>query len=130
MVAQTALAAALSQIKKGRCVIPIPHGSKAPRIKDWQALRITEADADQYFNGEAQNIGLLLGEPSGWLIDVDLDCSEAVIAAREFFPPPPPTVEIVDRIRIFSLPVVAQRRSGSPLSGRYCLRFGLRVVSR
>ena len=33
------------------------------------------------------NIGILTGEPSGWLIDIDLDCPEAVAAARLLLPP-------------------------------------------
>src|SRR5262249_44041317 len=33
------------------------------------------------------NIGLLLGKPSGWLLDVDFDCSETVALASEFLPP-------------------------------------------
>ncbi len=33
-----------------------------------------------------QNIGLLTGEPSGWLVDVDLDCPEAVKIAERFLP--------------------------------------------
>ena len=39
-----------------------------------------------HFNGTG-NIGVLLGEPSGWLIDVDLDCDEAVALAPKFLPP-------------------------------------------
>jgi hypothetical protein len=37
-------------------VVPIPRGSKAPAVKDWPDLRITEENAHQWFNGEAQNI--------------------------------------------------------------------------
>ena len=34
-----------------------------------------------------KGIGVLLGEPSGWLVDVDLDCPEAREAAERFLPP-------------------------------------------
>jgi P4 family phage/plasmid primase-like protien len=42
-------------------------------------------DVPKYFNNE-QNIGILLGEPSGGLIDVDLDTPEAVAAGRYLLP--------------------------------------------
>jgi hypothetical protein len=49
-------------------------------------LRLEDADLAQHFNGTG-NIGLLLGEPSGWLVDVDLDCEEAVVLAAQYLPP-------------------------------------------
>ena len=49
--------------------------------------RITEATAHRYFNGAAQNIGVLLGEASGDLVDLDLDCYEAVHMASSLLPP-------------------------------------------
>ena len=42
-----------------------------------------------HFNGKPQNIGVLLGEPSGWLIDVDLDHALAIEKAAEYLPPTP-----------------------------------------
>jgi hypothetical protein len=66
--------------------VPMPRGSKAPILKDWQKLRITESDLHVFFrNGE--NIGLLLGEMSGGLVDIDLDAPEAVAIADFFLPP-------------------------------------------
>jgi Bifunctional DNA primase/polymerase, N-terminal len=35
------------------------------------------------------NVGIILGEPSGWLVDVDLDCPEAIELADQFLPPTP-----------------------------------------
>jgi hypothetical protein len=78
--------AAKAWLQKGRAVIPIPHGQKAPVLKNWQALRVTTETIGDYFNGEAQNIGLLLGEPSGGLVDIDLDTDEAVAVAPYFLP--------------------------------------------
>ncbi|MBX3408223.1 MAG: DUF3987 domain-containing protein, partial [Phycisphaeraceae bacterium] len=60
-------------------------GSKVPVLKGWTDLRLAEADLPQHFNG-TRNIGVLLGEPSGWLVDVDLDCEEAVTLAPSFLP--------------------------------------------
>jgi hypothetical protein len=65
--------------------VPIPARQKAPRIRAWQHLRITEAEAATYFTGEC-NIGIILGKPSGGLIDIDLDCHEAINFAANFLP--------------------------------------------
>lgn len=78
--------AAKAWVEKERSVIPIPYGQKAPARRDWQKLRVTAETLGDYFDGEAQNIGLLLGEPSGGLVDVDLDTDEAVAAAPYFLP--------------------------------------------
>lgn len=65
--------------------IPIPCDRKGPVIPRWQDLRLEESDIDQHFT-ENDNIGVLLGEPSGGLIDVDLDSNEAVLLAKTFLP--------------------------------------------
>jgi len=66
-------------------IIPIPLGEKKPVIADWPNLRIAENDLPNYFENES-NIGLLLGEASGGLIDVDLDCDEALALAPIYLP--------------------------------------------
>lgn len=66
--------------------VPVPLGSKGPRLKAWQTLRPKPTELPHLFDGPG-NIGLLLGEPSGWLIDVDLDCEEAVQLADQYLPP-------------------------------------------
>lgn len=83
MVSQLETARGL--IRRGRCIIPIPHGSKAPAINGWSALRINDDDVEQHF-ADPCNIGLLLGEPSQWIVDIDLDVDEAARAAPWFFP--------------------------------------------
>ena len=40
----------------------------------------------EYFNGQPSNVGVLLGAPSGDLVDVDLDALEAVALADVFLP--------------------------------------------
>lgn len=82
----TQLEAARQLIQRGRRVIPIPLGAKAPALANWTDLRLTEADCEQYFT-EPCNLGLILGEPSGWVVDIDLDTDEAMRAAPYFFPP-------------------------------------------
>lgn len=84
-----ALDAALIYLQRGWFVVPVPFRSKNPGLKGWQQLRLTAETAPQYFSGQAQNVGLLLGEPSGWLIDIDLDHQRAVELAPEYLPPTP-----------------------------------------
>ena len=71
-------------IRRGWRPVPIPTGQKGPRVRQWQRLRITEADAAEYFNGRG-NVGIILGAPSG-LADVDLDCAEAMRFAPNLLP--------------------------------------------
>jgi len=40
----------------------------------------------EYFDDIDQNIGVLLGEPSNDLVDIDLDCDEAIRLAPKFLP--------------------------------------------
>jgi Bifunctional DNA primase/polymerase, N-terminal len=77
--------AAAGYMRSGAAVIPIPAGSKSPGRDDWQSLRITKDDISNYWTN-GQGIGLLTGEPSGWLVDVDLDVQEAVKIAERFLP--------------------------------------------
>jgi len=66
--------------------IPIPAREKSPRIPNWTAYVAPESDLDRVFR-DPSNIGILLGEPSGHLIDVDLDHPEAVRLADQYLPP-------------------------------------------
>jgi hypothetical protein len=79
------LEAVREYVRKGWAVIPIPSGNKGPRIDGWQNLRLAEANLSSYFAG-VSNVGILLGEPSGGLTDVDLDCLEAIAVADFFLP--------------------------------------------
>ena len=81
----TPLAAAESYVGKGMFPVPIPSRVKKPVIYDWPALWLTSSDLPHYFNGKAQNIGLILGDERG-TTDIDLDCPEAIAAAPEFLP--------------------------------------------
>ncbi len=82
-----ALDAARSYLARGWAPVPVPHREKGPQLPGWQRLRLTETDLPRYFNGHAQNIGILLGAASGGLVDVDLDCPEALALADHFLPP-------------------------------------------
>lgn len=78
--------AASDYIQRGWSPLPIPFQEKAPRIMGWQNLHLQEEDLPTYFKDERQNIGVLLGEPSGGLVDIDLDAPQAVQLADEFLP--------------------------------------------
>ena len=81
------LSAACEYLARGWRVIAVPRGEKGPIQRGWQRLRIPVSDLARHFKTGQENIGLLLGEPSGGLVDVDLDASHAVAAAPTFLPP-------------------------------------------
>ena len=72
-------------IEGGRAPIPIPARTKRPTVDGWQNLRIGWDEVEEHFR-PTDNIGVLLGEPSGLLIDVDLDHPLAVELADQFLP--------------------------------------------
>lgn len=80
--------AAQAYLARGFAPVPIPRGNKAPVLSGWQNRRFTPADVPRHF-ADGCNVGLLLGEPSGGLVDVDLDCPEAVRLAPAFLRPTP-----------------------------------------
>jgi hypothetical protein len=67
--------------------IPVPWAKKRPTLEGWQNLRLNKDDLPGYFRDGRMNVGILLGQPSRGLIDVDLDCPEAIALAPEFLPP-------------------------------------------
>ncbi|TXN76445.1 hypothetical protein FV228_00335 [Methylobacterium sp. WL18] len=82
---QSIVGIAAEYIKRGWCIIPIPIGEKAPIIKDGPNFRIRATKLEEHF-GTGCNIGVIMGEASGGLTDVDLDCSEALCLAPGILP--------------------------------------------
>ncbi|MBZ5639083.1 MAG: bifunctional DNA primase/polymerase [Acidobacteriia bacterium] len=82
----TTLDAARDYFRHGWMPLPVPHGEKDPNRRRWQEFRTTEAELPRYFEN-GSNIGILTGEPSNGLEDVDLDTLEAVALAPSFLPP-------------------------------------------
>src|SRR5690348_5121113 len=80
------LAAARDYLGRDWQPIPVPYRSKNPGRDDWQAERRTADDLDSDFGERLVNLGVLTGEPSGGLVDVDLDCAEAIRLADVFLP--------------------------------------------
>jgi hypothetical protein len=83
----SSLRAAERYVRAGFAVVPIPHRSKRPVLEGWEALRLTRDELPEHFNGKPQNVGLILGQPSGGLADVDLDVPGATKIAGRFLPP-------------------------------------------
>lgn len=74
----------------GLMPIPLQPRSKKPKgekgnATGWNKLRITEELVDRFFE-RGDNVGALWGEPSGWVVDVDLDTEESCAAARVLLP--------------------------------------------
>lgn len=78
--------AALDAYRRGLTPLPIPRHSKGPTMAGWNKLRWPDPTTDtgegedavraafeEYTVGGSTNLGVLLGEASGDLIDVDLD---------------------------------------------------------
>jgi putative DNA primase/helicase len=78
--------AAARYIERGWAPVPIPARQKGPQIPGWQRLRMGASDVPRYFKN-GQNIGIITGEASGWLVTVDLDCQEAITLAGRFLEP-------------------------------------------
>lgn len=72
-------------LARGWYCVPIRNG-KRPKGTAWRQLRLAGKELTRAFAG-ARGLGILLGEASGWLVDVDLDCDEAVALADSFLPP-------------------------------------------
>ncbi|PZP54864.1 MAG: hypothetical protein DI586_08630 [Micavibrio aeruginosavorus] len=83
---QMTIEIAKKYLSQGVPVIPVPYKCKAPAIKGWQDLNITNDNAHEFFSTAPQNISVLLGKEGSNLIDLDLDCPEARIFAQKFAP--------------------------------------------
>lgn len=76
---------ARSYLAAGFAPVPIPERSKAPLLTGWQNFRANDDDLVRHFRGSG-NIGVILGEASQGLVDIDLDCAETVALADTFLP--------------------------------------------
>ena len=78
--------AAAFYLDHGFAPLPVPRRAKNPVLEGWPALRIGKADLARYFpDSRDSNIGLILHDQSR-LVDLDLDCAEAVGAGRAWLP--------------------------------------------
>lgn len=79
------LATARTYLRRGWQVTPVRPRTKVAKLKGWPNLRLSDAQLDSYFS-RGENVGVLLGAPSGALVDIDLDCAEAVKLAPFLLP--------------------------------------------
>jgi hypothetical protein len=84
--------AALEALRRGWQAIPIRNGSKRPYGEAWTHTRWEDdAQVRETFAAAAEDgaggVGLVLGAPSGGLVDVDLDHTNALRLREHFLPP-------------------------------------------
>jgi hypothetical protein len=77
--------AAEHYLSLGWRIVPVPHAKKAPTMKGWPECQVDTNGLVTAFP-EPSNIGVILGAVSGGLVDIDLDCPEAVELAPESLP--------------------------------------------
>ncbi len=83
---EDALTLACHYKDRGFSPIPVPLGTKIPKIAGWQNLIIERDELPRFFTERLSNIGILLGKASGGIVDIDLDCEEALRLADFFLP--------------------------------------------
>ncbi len=69
---------------KGWTVIPVDYQKKMVSLKNWSQRKPEDYKPEEF--AHPQNIGIVLGDNSGGLIDIDLDCPEALELAPSFLP--------------------------------------------
>ncbi|MFN0137986.1 MAG: phage/plasmid primase, P4 family [Phycisphaerae bacterium] len=74
---------------RGYALVPVALRSKKPTVDGWPDLRLAREQLTAHFGREPMNVSVLLGEPSGGLIDVDLDHLKCVELADQFLPDTP-----------------------------------------
>jgi len=79
------IAAALDYRRRGWRLVQVPAGQKGPREQGWPNLDISLAEIPECF-ADGRNVGVILGHRSGELVDIDLDCPEALALADTYLP--------------------------------------------
>lgn len=77
--------AARRYVEMGWQLVPVPYRSKGPKLSDWQRLRMTQGDIARMLPLPS-NVGVILGAVSRGLVDIDLDCDEAIELAPLILP--------------------------------------------
>lgn len=72
------LDAALDYHQRGLRVTPVKYRNKAALLDNWRHQELDENTIKANFEGIPRNVGVVLGEASGDLVDVDLDSLEAI----------------------------------------------------
>lgn len=78
--------AAREYLRRRWCPIAVEPLGKVPKPRcGWEKQRLTGADLQKYFSN-GNNVGIHFGTPSDGVVDVDLDCTEALALADCFLP--------------------------------------------
>jgi hypothetical protein len=121
----TPLDAALAYAARGWCVIPIPPRHKGSKTSGWHQLRLSSEMMPSHF-GPDSNVGVILGPPSAELVDIDLDCPEAIALTDIYLPP---TGAIFGRPikprshRLYVAPGAGYEAFSDPISGEMLLEL-------
>jgi hypothetical protein len=75
----------LEYVRRGLSIVPIPRGQKKPAMPGWQNFSAAIEDIPRLF-GNGENVAVRLGSRSGELVDIDLDCPEALALADAYLP--------------------------------------------
>jgi hypothetical protein len=67
-------------------LVPVPPGEKAPWCRGWPDLRLSHDELQQHLARDG-NVAMRDGRASGDLVDVDLDCAEALVLADTYLHP-------------------------------------------
>jgi hypothetical protein len=81
-----AIETALQLLDMGMRPVKVLPASKKAYEDGWQSI-IHDAESVRREFRPSDNVGALMGEPSGWIVDVDLDTPDAVKLASEYLPP-------------------------------------------
>ena len=108
-------------LKRGAAVLPLPLRSKSSDDAELAGAQAHRRRARRALRCEPRNIGVLLGKPSGDLVDVDCDWTEAATAAAALLP----RTAIFGRASSPSFaPALPARQASSPGSGSSAVRRG------
>lgn len=90
--ASAVLSAARDYVKRGWSPIPVKARGKNPYNPEtksgvgWPDWLFDDTEIERVFAHHGGNIGVILGAGSGGLVDVDLDCEEAIALAPSILP--------------------------------------------
>ncbi len=66
-------------------LVPVAAGEKVPRVRGWPEIRLSPEQVEQHLS-RGGNVAVRLGPASGDLVDIDLDCTEAMALADLYLP--------------------------------------------
>lgn len=75
----------LDYLERGFAPIPVEFKRKECKINGWQNLKLTAEEVQRFFELPC-NVGVVLGDASGGLVDIDLDCQAAIDLAPHILP--------------------------------------------